>query len=125
MTSGEVVLYVAGTRLLHATKYDISKKYDNDTADTFDGKVMTQGPPTHTVKISQISSYNAKYESILQNAIDNAGDAGIPIVVVDRNLTMTFTGCVIDDDSMSRSPKSRATRDFSFTAAVRKEDKWK
>jgi len=124
MAVGNVTVYIAGRKMLLATKLDYDAKYDNSTDDTFDGKILTQGPPTWTVKVSRIRSYNAKFETELNNAIDSAGDDGLPITCVDDNLTALFSGCIIESQSMSRDPKKKMTADFSFTAKDL-EEKWK
>ena len=124
MAVGNVTVYIAGRKMLLATKLDYDAKYDNSTDDTFDGKILTQGPATWTVKVSRIRSYNAKFETELNNAIANAGDDGLPITCVDDNLTVLCSGCIIESQSMSRDPKKKMTADFSFTAKEL-EEKWK
>jgi hypothetical protein len=125
MAVGSVTVIVGGVKLLLATEVDYDGKWANESDDTFDGIELNQGDVTYTVKVTGIYTYNTKFETLLAKALalTNTPD-GLPITVVDNNLTIQCTGCIIETLSYKRTPKSKATRDFSFTAKTLVES-WK
>lgn len=111
-----VKIYINGVQVARGTGYDFDEKWDTSEEDTFDGPIYEQGEyPKYTVKISKIDTYNSQYENILRKAIDDYPE-GIPITVVDDNVTDIFTGCIIESRSIKRDPKKKRTVDFSFKA---------
>lgn len=116
-----VKIYVNGVQVARGTGFDFDEKWDTSEEDTFDGPVYDQGEfPKFTVKVSKIDTYNSQYENILRKAIDEFPD-GIPITVVDGNVTDIFTGCIIESRAVKRDPKSKRKVDFSFKAKTHEE----
>lgn len=111
-----VSIYFDGVKVAKGTGYKYSKKRNNDKTDTFDGPDYTYDENEEiSVSIDRIDTYNSQYETILANAIANNPD-GIPITVVDGNVTDQFTGCMIDSTEVSRDPKKKRNYSLSFTA---------
>lgn len=118
-----VNIYINGVEIARGTGYDYDEKWDTSEEDTFDGPVYDQGEfPKYTVKVSRIDTYNSQYETILKKAIDEYPD-GIPITVVDGNVTDHFTGCIIESRAVKRDPKSKRKIDFSFKAKGHTEER--
>jgi len=109
-----VNILINGVRVAKASKYGYEYTQKNDVEDTFDGP---EGTPadygTWKITLSRLVSYVADFETKLAAALQP--DNEVPIVIQDKNITDTYTGCMVDSIKGSKAPNKALTEDFSFS----------